>query len=74
MEWLPELSDAVKNSLREVIAQYAIKDSQVKVLNEQRALDSNLIICYYPLDMAEKIRNKPLKERMVIADEWLNNH
>lgn len=74
LEWLPGLSDTVKDRLREVIASYAIKDSQIKVLNEELALDARLIVCYYPLDMAEQLKDKPLKERIAIADEWLNNH
>lgn len=39
-DWLMELSDALKDALRDVIRQWKMKDSNVKVLNDALALEN----------------------------------
>lgn len=48
LEWLLGLLDALKDTLRDVVKKWNMRDSNVKVFNEQTALENNLIVAYIP--------------------------
>lgn len=46
--WLVGLQDAFRDAMREVVTEWNIQDSNVRVYNEETALESKLIVAYIP--------------------------
>ena len=44
LEWLPPLMDALKSKMSDTLKLWNISDTAVKVINDQMALDSHLIV------------------------------
>lgn len=57
VEWLGELQDAFRDAMREVIKEWNIQDSKVKVYNEELAVENHLIVAYIPKSERDAVRN-----------------
>ena len=48
LDWLLGLMDALRKELKDVVKQWNLRDSNVKVYNEATALENKLIVAYIP--------------------------
>ena len=48
LDWLLGLTDALRKELKNVVTQWNLRDSNVKVYNEETALENKLIVAYIP--------------------------
>lgn len=48
LEWLLGLIDALRVALKEEVRKWNLRDSNIKVYNEESALDNHLIVAYVP--------------------------
>lgn len=76
LDWLAELSDALKDALRAVIHYWKMKDSNIKVLNDELALgaDPQLIIKTVPKCETDSLRQADGSidfERLI---RWFDSH
>lgn len=55
LDWLVGLQDAFREAMRDVINHWQIKDSQVKVFNEETAKDNHLIAAFIPKDERDTV-------------------
>lgn len=74
LDWLLGLQDAFRDALREVIHQWNIKDSNVKVFNEEIALERQLIVAYIPKSERDSIRESNGNMNPDLAKQWFDNH
>ena len=59
LEWLTGLLDALKYELRSVVKQWNLKDSNVKVYNDEFAKEYNFIVSYiYPRQTSIQLRSQ----------------
>lgn len=74
LEWLVGLLDAFREAMREVVNQWNIKDSKVKVYNEETALENRLIVAFIPKNLRDSMRepNGNISEEKM--QEWFDNH
>lgn len=56
LDWLSGLMDALRKELKDVVKQWNLRDSNVKVYNEATALENKLIVAYIP-----KVETKSLR-------------
>ena len=56
LDWLSGLMDALRKELKDVVKQWNLRDSNVKVYNEATALENKLIVAYMP-----KVETKSLR-------------
>lgn len=49
LDWLNGLTDALRKEMKDVVKEWNLRDSNVKVYNEQTALENNLIVAYIPI-------------------------
>lgn len=49
LDWLNGLTDALRKEMKDVVKGWNLRDSNVKVYNEQTALENNLIVAYIPV-------------------------
>jgi len=74
IDWLLGLGDALRVALQEEVKKWNLRDSNIRVFNEQTALENHLIVAYIPVtDIA------PLKQANGNADEakvqeWFDRH
>lgn len=74
IDWLLGLGDALRVALQEEVRRWNLRDSNIRVFNEQTALENHLIVAYIPAaDIA------PLKQANGNADElkvqeWFSSH
>lgn len=47
-DWLIGLLDSLKDAMREVVKQWNLRDSNIKVYNEEIAFENKLIVAYVP--------------------------
>lgn len=74
LEWLIGLIDALRDSLREVVNQWNIKDSNIKVFNEEEALKHQLIVAYVPKQDRDALRDPDGNMNMELAKQWFDIH
>ena len=74
LEWLIGLIDALRDSLREVVNQWNIKDSNIKVFNEEEALKHQLIVAYVPKQDRDALRDSDGNMNMELAKQWFDIH
>lgn len=74
IDWLVGLQDAFREAMRDVVNQWNIKDSQVKVFNEETALDNRLIIAFIPKDERDIVREKDGSISQEKMKEWFSQH
>ena len=49
LDWLNGLTDALRKEMKDVVKKWNLRDSNVKVYNEQTALENNLIVAFIPV-------------------------
>lgn len=74
IDWLGGLQDAFREAMREVIKQWEINDSQVKVYNEEIALENGLIVAFIPKNERDKVRDEDGSISREKTIEWFDNH
>ena len=76
LDWLVGLQDAFRDAMREVVTEWNIQDSNVRVYNEETALESKLIVAYIPKDERDSVRETDAKSNMSAekAKEWFHLH
>jgi len=67
------LQDAFREAMREVVNQWNIKDSQVKVFNEETALENRLIVAFIPKNERDVVREKDSISQEKIKN-WFAEH
>ena len=74
LEWLPGLIDALRKEMKDVVTEWNLRDSNVKVFNEDTALENHIIVAYIPV--AEigplKLPNGNPDDTKVLA--WFDEH
>ena len=56
LDWLSGLMDALRKELKDVVKQWNLRDSNVKVYNEATALENKLIVAYIPKAETKSLR------------------
>lgn len=56
LDWLLGLMDALRKELKDVVKQWNLRDSNVKVYNEATALENKLIVAYIPKAETNSLR------------------
>ena len=56
LDWLLGLMDALRKELNDVVKQWNLRDSNVKVYNEATALENRLIVAYIPKAETKALR------------------
>lgn len=56
LDWLLGLTDALRKELKDVVKQWNLRDSNVKVYNEESALENKLIVAYIPKAETQALR------------------
>ena len=56
LDWLLGLMDALRKELKDVVKQWNLRDSNVKVYNEAIALENKLIVAYIPKAETKALR------------------
>ena len=56
LDWLLGLMDALRKELKDVVKQWNLRDSNVKVYNETTALENKLIVAYIPKAETKALR------------------
>lgn len=74
IEWLVGLQDAFRDAMRNVITHWQIKDSQVKVFNEETALEYHLISAFIPKDERNTVRKEDGSISIEKTIEWFETH
>ena len=74
LDWLAPLQDALRYAMHDVISQWHIKDSQVKVFNEEMALAYSLIVNYIPKNERDSVRDKDGNMSLEKALSWFDSH
>ena len=76
LDWLVGLQDAFRDVMREVVTEWNIQDSNVRVYNEETALESKLIVAYIPKEERDSVRETDAKSNMSAekAKEWFHLH
>lgn len=72
--WLLGLQDAFRDALHAVVDQWHIKDSNVKVFNEEIALEKQLIVAYIPKEERDSVREPNGNMDKELARQWFENH
>lgn len=74
IEWLGGLLDALKNALRDEVRKWNLRDSNIKVYNEETALENRLIVGYVPKDDISPFRLPDGNPDKVKLQEWFDHH
>lgn len=74
IDWLGGLQDAFRDVMRDVINQWEMKDSQVKVYNEEMALENRLIAGYVPKSERNTLRDKDGNMNLEKTIDWFNGY
>ncbi len=74
LDWLGGLQDAFREAMREVVKQWNIMDSKVKVFNEEMALEKHLIVAYIPKEQRDLVREKDGGISYCKVKEWVVAH
>lgn len=49
LDWLPGLMDALREEMKDVVKEWNMRDSNVKVFNEETAFENHIIVAYVPV-------------------------
>ena len=74
IDWLGGLQDALREAMRDVIKQWSIKDAQVKVYNEDTALEYQLIVAFIPKSERDAVREKDGSISLDKTKAWFSEH
>lgn len=74
LDWLGGLQDAFREAMREVVKQRELNDSQVKVYNEEMALENGLIVAFIPKSKRDDVRDEDGSISREKTIKWFENH
>lgn len=74
LDWLLGLGDALRDALKDVIRKWNLQDSNIKVYNEQTALENKLIVAYIPVVNTDALRLSDGSIDEVKVQEWFDTH
>lgn len=73
-DWLIGLLDALKDAMREVVKQWNLRDSNIKVFNEEIALENKLIVAYVPKVDLPTVKQDNGNADPAKIDQWFKVH
>lgn len=73
-DWLIGLLDALKDAMREVVKQWNLRDSNIKVFNEEIALENKLIVAYVPKADLPTVKQDNGNADPAKIDQWFKVH
>lgn len=74
LDWLLGLIDALRVALQEEVKKWNLRDSNIKVYNEQTALENHLIVAYIPRADINLLRQPNGNADDAKVKEWFDNH
>ena len=74
IDWLGGLQDAFRDAMRDVVNEWNMRDSQIKVFNEEMALENRLIVSYIPKSERDTIREQDGSISLEKTIDWFNRH
>lgn len=74
VDWLIGLLDALKDAMREVVKQWNLRDSNVKVFNEEIALENKIIVAYIPKADLPSVRQENGNADSEKVAQWFYDH
>lgn len=74
LDWLGGLQDTLRETLRDVVKKWNMKDSNVKAFNEEIALENHLIVAYVPKDEVVNLKESNGNMDVEKVKEWFNQH
>lgn len=74
LAWLPGLTDVLRQEMKAVVKEWNLRDSNVKVFNEQTALENNLIVAYIPVVDLKGLRLPDGSPDEVKVQKWFLDH
>ena len=74
LDWLPGLIDALRQEMKEVVKEWNMRDSNIKVFNEQSALENNLIVAYIPVADTAALRLPDGSVDDAKVQAWFDQH
>lgn len=72
--WLPGLLDALKDAMREVVKQWNLRDSNIKVYNEEKALENKIIVDYIPKSDLPLVKQDNGNADLEKVAQWFARH
>ena len=74
LDWLLGLTDALRKELKDVVKQWNLRDSNVKVYNEATALENKLIVAYIPKPETKALRLPDGSIDDAKVQAWFDEH
>ena len=74
LDWLSGLTDALRKEMMDVVKAWNLRDSNVKVYNEETALENNLIVAYIPVADIALMKTKDGNADEKKVKEWFDSH
>lgn len=74
LDWLTGLTDVLRQEMKEVVKEWNIRDSNVKVFNEESALENNLIVAYVPVSDIAALKLSDGTPDPVKVQQWFDEH
>lgn len=74
LDWLPGLTDVLRQEMKEVVREWNLHDSNVKVFNEVSALENNLIVAYVPVSDIAALKLPDGTPDPVKVQQWFDEH
>lgn len=74
LDWLLGLTDALRKELKDVVKQWNLRDSNVKVYNEFTALENKLIVAYIPKPETKALRLPDGSIDDAKVQAWFDEH
>lgn len=74
LEWLVGLQDTFRDAMYQQVKDWGIKDSNIRVYNEEMALSKQLIVAYIPKSERDSVRQPNGNMDPELAKQWFENH
>lgn len=72
LDWLSGLTDALRQEMKEVVKAWNLRDSNVKVFNEETALENQLIVAYISVTEVAAVKQPNGNADDAKVQEWFN--
>lgn len=74
LDWLSGLQDMFRDAMYQLVKEKGVKDSNIRVYNEETALSTNLIVAYMPKNERDSVREPNGNMDLVQAIQWFGAH
>lgn len=74
LDWLSGLIDALRKEMKDVVKAWNLRDSNIKVFNEQSALENNIIVSYIPVADIENFKLSNGQPDEAKVKMWFDEH